>query len=254
LPAAATISQVGPHWGIELMDHSQAVQQMAAERYLLDELTPDAREAFEEHLFDCPECALDLRAGAAFVDEAKAQLPEIMASLPAPARAGTGRPKVKRNHWLAWWRPAFAAPAFAALLIVLGYQNLVTFPALRTAANQPRLVPLAPLHGATRGAAHLTVTADRKHGVALPVDLPLEPGIANYISYSIDLYDPQGRLAFAGVVAAPGEGARGDQPFSLVIPGAMLRNGAYSVAVSGVAPHGERTVIERYVYDLLLTD
>jgi hypothetical protein len=140
------------------------------------------------------------------------------------------------------------------LLIVLGYQNLVTFPALRTAANQPRLVPLAPLHGATRGAAHLTVTADRKHGVALPVDLPLEPGIANYISYSIDLYDPQGRLAFAGVVAAPGEGARGDQPFSLVIPGAMLRNGAYSVAVSGVAPHGERTVIERYVYDLLLTD
>jgi len=31
--------------GNELMDHSEAVEQMAAERYLLDELTPDAREA-----------------------------------------------------------------------------------------------------------------------------------------------------------------------------------------------------------------
>jgi len=236
------------------MDHNEAVEQMIAERYLLDELTPDAREVFEEHLFDCPKCALDLRAGAAFVQEAKAQLPELTSAAPAPVPPRSHGFRAKREWWLSWLQPAFAAPAFATLLLVLGYQNLVTFPTLRTAAIQPRLVPLAPLHGATRGASHLAVTADRKHGVALPVNLPLEPGIANYISYSIDLYDPQGRLAWTGVVAAPGEVARGDQPLSLVIPGAMLRNGAYSVAVSGVAPHGERTVIERYVFDLLLTD
>jgi len=47
------------------MDHSEAVREMAAERYLLDELEPEAREAFEEHVFDCPECALDLRAARA---------------------------------------------------------------------------------------------------------------------------------------------------------------------------------------------
>jgi len=70
--------------GNELMDHSEAVEQMAAERYLLDELTPDAREAFEAHLFDCPDCALDLRAGAAFVEEAKVQLPGLTAAAPAP--------------------------------------------------------------------------------------------------------------------------------------------------------------------------
>jgi hypothetical protein len=236
------------------MDHSEALQQMAAERYLLDELTPDAREAFEEHLFDCPECALDLRAGVAFVDEAKVQLPEITASLPAPAPAPTGRSRVKRDHWLAWWRPAFAAPAFAALLMVLGYQNLVTLPSLRTAANQPRLVSSAPLRGATRGGTHLAVTADRKHGVALPFDLSQPPGTATYASYAFELYDPAGKLAWTGIVAAPPEGDRGDQPLSLVIPGAMLQNGAYSVAVSGVGPDGARTVIEQFVFDLLLTD
>ena len=69
--------------GIELMDHSQAVEQMAAERYLLNELTPEAREAFEEHVFDCHECAMDIRAAAAFVDEAKIQLPALVRPLPS---------------------------------------------------------------------------------------------------------------------------------------------------------------------------
>ncbi len=60
------------------MEHNEAVQQMAVERYLLDELTPELREAFEEHVFDCQECTLDLRAGVAFVEEAKVQLPGLV--------------------------------------------------------------------------------------------------------------------------------------------------------------------------------
>ena len=78
------------------MDHTDAVQQMTAERYLLEELTPEERNRFEEHAFDCPECALDLRAGAAFVDEAKAQLPELEAKQPA-TRNGTPKP---RGRWM----------------------------------------------------------------------------------------------------------------------------------------------------------
>jgi hypothetical protein len=236
------------------MEHSEAVGKMAAERYLLDELTPDEREAFEEHLFDCPECALDFRAGAAFVDEAKAQLPELTATLPAAAPSTTEKPKVKENNWLWWWRPAFAAPAFAALLIVLGYQNLVTFPALRSTVNQPRLLPSVPLHGATRGGGHLSVTADRKHGVALPISLSQLAEPAAYSSYSFDLFDPQEKLVWSGVVAAPAEGESTGQQLSLVIPGGMLRNGAYALMISGTAPNGEHAAINRYVIDLHLTD
>jgi hypothetical protein len=236
------------------MNHSEAVQQMMAERYLLDELKPDVREAFEEHFFDCPECALDLRAGAAFVEAAKAQLPKLTGTLPAPAPSRSRKPGVKREWWLSWLQPAFAVPAFATLMLVVGYQNLVTYPGLRAAADQPRLLPWAPLHGATRGGAHMTITADRRHGVALPVDLPAQSSPDAYASYCFDLYDPQGKLAWTGVVAAPNESQDGAQRLSLVIPGAMLQSGAYSLVVSGAGVHGERIVIDRYAFDLRLTD
>lgn len=236
------------------MDHGEALQQMAAERYLLNELTPDAREAFEAHLFDCPECALDLRAGAAFVEEAKTQLPKIASASPAPIPSQSREPKVKREWWLGWLQPAFAAPVFATLLLIIGYQNLVTYPALRASANQPRLLPWAPLHGATRGGAELGITADHRHGVALPVDLPPQPSMGAYASYSFELYDPQGKLTWTGTAPAPAGDATETQRLSLMIPGAMLKSGVYTVAVSGVAAHGERTELDKFVFDLHLSD
>ncbi len=50
------------------MSHDEALCTLAAERYLLREFDDRLREAFEEHFFDCSECAADLRAGATFLD------------------------------------------------------------------------------------------------------------------------------------------------------------------------------------------
>jgi len=235
------------------MDHNEALQQMAAERYLLNELTPDAREAFEEHLFDCPECALDLRAGVAFVDEAKVQLPKLAPNAPSPLPASARPAKVKREWWLGWLQPSFAVPVFATMLAFICYQNLVVLPGLREAATQPQLLAWAPLHGSTRGTP-LTINADRKHGVALPVELPQQPSPGAYLSYSFSLIDPQGKQAWTGSAAAPSDDTSEGQRISLAIPGAMLRNGTYSVTVSGVTPRGERTVIDQYAFDLHLND
>ena len=55
------------------MDHHQATQLTAVEKYLLDELTPEVRDEFEEHFFDCQDCATDLRATASFMDAAKTE-------------------------------------------------------------------------------------------------------------------------------------------------------------------------------------
>jgi hypothetical protein len=233
------------------MDHNEVLQQMAAERYLLNELTPDAREAFEEHLFDCPECALDLRAGVAFVDEAKIQLPKLAPSAPSPLPA-QGRPvKVKREWWINWFQPAFAAPVFATMLAFIGYQSFFVMPGLREAASQPQLLAWAPLHGSTRGLP-LTINADRKHGVALPIELPQQPSQGAYAGYSFSLIDPQGKAAWTGSVAAPTDEASEGQRISLAIPGAMLHDGSYTVTVSGVTPRGEHTVIDQYAFSLHL--
>lgn len=234
------------------MNHTEAVKQMVVEQYLLDELTPDAREAFEEHLFDCPDCALDLRAGAAFVDEAKAELPGIAVNTEAPAKVG--KFNSKPDFRLSWWKPAFVAPVFAAMLLVLVFQNVVTFPALREAANQPRIVPVAPLHGATRGGNHLTLIANRTHGVALPIDLYIESGMAPAASYSFDLRDPQGKLAWTGTMPAAVQESDSGQRLSIVIPGSMLRNGSYSLSVTSVASNGERTTIQQYIFDIVVSN
>jgi anti-sigma factor RsiW len=56
------------------MDHREAIRLQAAERYVLGELTKDLRDEYEEHYFDCAECAADVKATAAFVDNLKFDL------------------------------------------------------------------------------------------------------------------------------------------------------------------------------------
>ena len=245
------------------MNHSEAIEQMAAEKYLLDELTPDLRDAFEEHMFDCPECAFDIRAAASFVSEAKVQLPGIAAAERAPfpeaTKAEKDRPPngqpVKRRDWMGWLRPLFASPliagpVFAALLIVVGYQNLITYPALKLAASEPRLLPSAALHAGTRGGERSEVQAVRKQGVLVQVELPEHTAFTTYV---VDLYDPEGKLAWTQNISVASNGADGDS-LSLMIPGEGLRQGAYSMAVSGVSVTGQRMEIERHTFDIHLTN
>ncbi len=59
------------------MTHQAAIRQRAAERYCTGELTPALVTEFEEHYFDCPECALAVRLEAAFAANARAALAEI---------------------------------------------------------------------------------------------------------------------------------------------------------------------------------
>lgn len=233
------------------MNHSEAVEQLAVERYLLGELDADAREDFEEHMFCCPECALDARVATVFIDEAKAELGQIAPTQPEVKNAG--KKEKGSGHWFLWLRPAFAAPVLAALVLIVCYQNLVTLPGLRKAASQPAVVPVAPLSGATRGETHATVAADPAHGISIPVDIPLDPAIGTFTSYSFALYDPQGKLAWSGKVAAPAPGPTGDLQLSFVIPGRLLANGPYSVSISGTGAHGETTPIEHFVFNVALT-
>jgi anti-sigma factor RsiW len=54
------------------MDHNEALRLRAVEKYVLGELPPSLRDQFEEHFFECQECAQDVKAAAEFVDNARA--------------------------------------------------------------------------------------------------------------------------------------------------------------------------------------
>lgn len=228
------------------MDHNEATQHMAAERYLLDELTPDEREAFEQHVFDCPECAFDLRAGSAFITEAKSQLPELVSQSSAtPAKPNPSASR--KTRWSVWLQPAFAVPAFAVLLALIAYQNISLIPGLKRAAIEPRIVHSTAIHIGTRGSAHTAITADRTQGLALSIELPQTSG---YSSYVFELYDSNGKLMWTHTVTESASDSVDDSIVSIVIPGAGLLENSYTLAVSGVTPQNTRVEIDRRVLDV----
>lgn len=232
------------------MNHTEAVQNMATERYLLDELTPELRDAFEEHMFDCQECAMDVRAGSVFLTEAKIQLPAVMASEKARVNPVV-QPERRKPWWSFWLTPAFAAPVFAALLGVVAYQNAVLIPGLRMEATEPHLSPWTSLRMGTRGAEATVVHADRKEGAGVLIeDLPQQPA---YTSYAFELRDPQGKTVWTKTWAASAQKQDGES-LSLTIPGAGLKQGTYTLSIAGISPEGARTPIGQRVLDVHLDE
>src|SRR5215472_3383639 len=55
---------------IDTMNHEQAVRGQAVERYVLGELTPEERDAFEGHYFDCSHCFEQVKLSAQFLHHA----------------------------------------------------------------------------------------------------------------------------------------------------------------------------------------
>jgi len=208
------------------MDHTTVVRTKMTERYLLAELDAEAREAFEEHFFDCPECALDVGAGAQFVAHSKVLLAESSAPVPVPATPERGH-----QGWFAWLRPAFAAPALALLLLVAGYQNLVTLPRLRSDASQPQVLPSTSVSVETYGGGSPTVVPGGK-GLVLFVRTPLD-GL--YARYTAELHSPGGKLEGSFAIAA----TPGQDQWTVVIPSVPREAGIYTLAVHGITAAGE---------------
>ncbi len=137
------------------MNHQLAETQHSVEKYILEEMSPEERTQFEEHLFDCPVCSDLVRQNFTVTENLKEVLREEKLS-----RAAVG--------WREWLRWPSLVPAFAALALacVVGYQNF------GGSAEYVQAVPeTAPLMTASRGAL-AEVHLDRKSSVlVLPVNV-----------------------------------------------------------------------------------
>jgi hypothetical protein len=212
-----------------MMDHTAVVREKMTERYLLNELDSNVRDEFEEHYFDCPECAKDVSAGYQFVEESKVVLAER--SEPVPVRAIPDRTRVQRG-WFAWLRPAFAAPVMALLLAVVGYQNLVTYPRLQSELRQPQVFPAVSVNLGTWGAGGAPTAVPEGKGLFLHVRIPPDGA---YARYTAELYNPGGKPEGSFAIAP----RPGQDLWSVTVPRIDRQAGTYTLAVHGVTSSGE---------------
>jgi len=212
------------------MDHEVVVREKLTERYLLEELDPQLRDEFEEHFFDCPECAFDVRAGTAFVQHSKAVFKERSATELEEQEAqpvyAASVIKSASREWFSWLRPAFAVPVMALLLVVVGYQNLVTLPQLGNKLHKPQILPAVTLNLLTYGANSAPLIVRQGEGFLLNVIVP--PG-HRYPAYRVDLYNPAGALEDSIPVEDSGE-----DTWPISFPGTNWQSGVYKLVVHGV--------------------
>lgn len=207
------------------MDHDQANQIQASARYVLGDLSPSEAEAFEEHFFSCQECAREMQLEAVFAENARAVFRDQARQ--ASADPATGWFQRVRLAFAA--RPAFVAPlaAAACLLIVAGYQNVVTIPRLRTevtaltSGEAPFSFPLKLARGDS------AVNIPRDAFVFMPYFyLPQHTASAHY-TCTFEL--PSGGQVLQRTISAPQPG----QPLQILLRHSDFPSGTYLVKVRG---------------------
>ena len=218
------------------MDHSEAVTKKLAESYLLGELTPEQREAYEEHYFSCPECAQDVQAGAMLVANVKEVLREesSLSTTADTVREHSGWPS------FAWLRPAYAMAAMAALVCVLAFQNLITIPKLKDEAknNVPQaLASYSFIPQGSRGANALVVHPEPNRPFGLYVDIPASN---DFSSYTCTIQTEAGVVDLSVPVSAE----QAKETVQLLVPGSLLSPGKYVLSIHGNRPANNTSEVE----------
>ncbi len=205
------------------MDHDHATQLTAVEKYLLDDLTPELRDEFEEHFFDCQECATDLRATAGFIDAAKSEFTVNPVKKPGPVATS-------KSRLVSFWPSALVWSALAASLLVIAYQNVVVYPRFKgeiAELKAPEILPQVSLVGGnSRGGQIPATTVVSGKPFLLLVDIPTED---RFSSYTCLLYSPSGSLAWRVEVSSQ----EAKDTVSIRVPSAGQGAGEYTLAVQG---------------------
>lgn len=230
------------------MDHLEAVRLQAAEKYVLGELPPDLREQYEEHYFDCAECAEDVRATLVFVSAAR-ELVREEPSLASPVPEGL----LTRPRWRGWFRPAILVPAMAAVVLTAGYYTLRSRPSIGEITAPGLILDSSPsfgLRGGDRLESEKTVLhVHRKNSFQVHFDfVPSQD--RNFSSYAGELQDKSSRVLLQFDI--PPE--RINKEVNLVVPAGLLHPGDYTLAVFGRdASSSAKTPVGKFAFAVVDT-
>ncbi len=198
----------------------------AAEKYVLGEMKGELREEFEEHYFDCAECALDVKTAAAFIAASK----DIFQEEPVKAPAVREEKPRAAWGWREWLKPLIAVPALAALVVMLAYEGHHLKSGLKEPVGaEQNLVANADfgLRGGDRVANENTVV--RVHAgeaIGLHFDFTPTQTMEKYVG---EVQDQGGRAVME--LAIPAE--RINKEVKFVAPAGRLGAGNYVLVVYG---------------------
>jgi len=239
------------------MDHAEATRLDAVERYLLGELDAHDSDAFEEHFFDCPECAEGVSSVSRVLTAARGPLEAEWPSplvVPAPPAGAPALPFVPpaapatapaATRWRGRWA---ALGSLAAALVLAAYQGLVVIPRLQgevEGLGALRAVPSRFLSVSRGEAPVVTVgTADRQLALTLSQswDRP-------YASYHCELRDAADRPLVTGTLAPPSA----NDELEVLLPLRDLPSGSYTLVIEGREPGSTRPLgapVARYPFTL----
>jgi hypothetical protein len=213
------------------MEHTEAVQLKAAERYVLGELTGDLRAQYEDHYFGCAECAEDLKLAAMFAENTRAELESEAARARFAVPALAARKAAGSGWFAALLRPSFAVPVFALLLLFAGYQNLIVIPHLKSAAPSatPQTLPSYSLITAdSRGGEPLTITVPGNKPFSLYIDIPPEKQFPQYVC---EVVNASGAIEYSLNIS----GQEAQNSVQLLMPPATLKPGNHTLVVRGLS-------------------
>jgi hypothetical protein len=194
------------------MTHDEATKSLAAERYILDDLEPAERDAFEEHFFDCTECAADVRDTAKIADGVR-----------------TGVRVAPVRHYTRW----AAAAAGAVVAIGLAYQYVPEVAGLRPhSSNRPvqsarAIQPEQVIELDTARAAQTPYVIAAKQSVSIVFVIPVTDPHPTYIC---ELRDEAGVIVASRRVTTKDEAANA---VTLVVPPNTLHSGHYTLGIRG---------------------
>jgi len=220
--------------------HVFADKEDAAERYLLGQMSESDRDTYEQHFFQCVECAEEVKATARFIDSCKSVLTDPSVG------AGLSSSRPARRIWFAPSTAAILAGALAATLALVVYQNVVTIPRL-TNATAPRALASVSLAASNSRGTGLTIAVPRQQPYLIYVDIP--PG--SYDTYDLTFVAKDGRSVKTETISA----ALTHEAVPIMMSAGRLSPGDYTLVVSG-RPRGagESVEVARFSFTLRFAD
>ena len=219
-----------------VMNHEEATSNFTVERYLLGELTENDRDAYEEHLFSCPVCFEQVKAGTEFVGQVRQIGAEEAGPAVQPGFMGS---------LMSGLRQPVAVVAFTLLFCAIGmnvYQSRII-----NGFHRAQVTPAFFLNDGARAGGTQQVTVPRNTRFELKFQL-LQKG--PYARYEGQLVTESGKLKSSFPVSLE----QASETINLLLDSQVMSEGAHQIVIQGVTADGKISELTRYPFNFHLQE